>query len=129
MSENFNRALEEGIGAEPIIYITTNNLEKNYFPPQAAKYYKMLKDMVGVNVPFQEGLKVVFEEGITQEQIRNYINNLVQSPDITPEVLNFFIRSIELTKGTEIRLEEQKARENSGPEIVLVNDYQGNRAA
>lgn len=130
MDENFNRALEEGLDAEPIIYITIKNLERNYFPPQAAKYYKMLKDMVDSNLPFLEGLKIVFEEGITREQIRNYLNNLVNSPDTTPEDIRFTVETTERTKETEIKLEEQKQEtQNNGSKLVYTNDYPNDRAA
>ena len=131
MNENFNRALEEGIDAEPIIYITIKNLERNYFPPQAAKYYKMLKDMVDSNKPFPEGLKIVFEEGITREQIRNYLNNLVNSPNTTPEDIRFDVETTERTKETEIKLEEERQakEETSKKELVYSNQYSEDRAA
>ena len=130
MDENFNRALEEGLDAGPIIYITIKNLERNYFPPQAAKYYKMLKDMVDSNLTFPEGLKIVFEEGITREQIRNYLNNLVNSPDTTPEDIRFTVETTERTKETEIKLEEQKQEtQNNGSKLVYINDYPNDRAA
>ena len=131
MNENFNRALEEGIDAEPIIYITIKNLERNYFPPQAAKYYKMLKDMVDSNKPFPEGLKIVFEEGITREQIRNYLNNLVNSPNTTPEDIRFAVETTERTKETEIKLEEERQakEETSKKELVYSNQYSEDRAA
>ena len=122
MDENLRNAMVDGIEAETICTVTDQNLNKGYFPPQAARYYDEMCNFINEDptVPFSNKLRFLLTNGISSEQIRNYFNKNITTME--PERINFVARSISSTSKYQRNL---KSRENARS-LVYKNQYPNN---
>lgn len=131
MSEDFQNATREGIEAATFCTLAEQNLNKNYFPKQAARYYDEMCKFISEdpNVPFISKLKFLLSNGLTPEQVQSYLAKNIVNMD--PDRFHFVANSLSNTSKCQNRLKAKVSNSfqvvNGGVQKVKLD--RNNRAA
>ena len=111
MGEDFQNATREGIEGATFCTLAEKNLNKDYFPKQAARYYEEMCKFISEDpsVPFINKLKFLLEHGISPERAQSFLSRNVVYMD--QDTFNFVINALSNTSKFQTKLKE-KANNN-----------------
>ena len=109
MSEDIREIIANGVDSNVVCSLASQNLNKDYFPKQAADYFELLCDISSGNsyTPFIDKLRVLFQNGLAPEQIQTYLNSNINI--MSAERINFVMKSLACTTAYQKKLQ---AKEN-----------------